>query len=694
MIQTNIPIGSSISAIKAKVDLFDGSTLVKTCTCKDFLQDFTLYREGDTSKFFGFGVSHKMSASFIDLDRTLNVQKNNTLEISLGDGTYFDTPFPTMYVTEVEREEKSNTITCTVFDALYKASGHVISELNLEAPYTLRDLVIRCAELIELELVGVDDEAFNLSYSEGANFAGDETIRAVLDAIAEVTQTIYFVNHDNKLVFKRLDKDGDPVLVVTKRMYYELTTLTPRTLTTICHATELGENLYSGSETGVAQIMRDNPLLTTRADIGNILDTALARVVGLTITQLNCDWEGDHCLEVGDKIGVITENGEVVNTFILDDVLEYQGFINQITSWEFTQDETATVANPTSIGEKINQTIARVDKVNKEITLMTTDVSETKSELAELKLTTDDIILRVEKVEKQEIDLDISNDTNFIKLSERVGALEISDTEINASISNVETVVSGLEGTVSELGDTLRDEIADGDSALNGEIATVKQDVSALQIKAGEIEASISSLESSTASNLSDAVSGLTNDLDELEESLRAEYEAADEILNGEFTGEVTAVREEISSLSVKADGITASVSSLQKITEQTAESVETEIAALAKEVNLKVDSAAVSISIEKALSAGVDKVVTSAKEYTFDDTGLNISSSDSDFSTQITEDGMRIYKGNTEVLTADNAGVQARDLHARTFLIIGENSRLEDRGNRTACFWIGQAGG
>ena len=51
----------------------------------------------------------------------------------------------------------------------------------------------------------------------------------------------------------------------------------------------------------------------------------------------------------------------------------------------------------------------------------------------------------------------------------------------------------------------------------------------------------------------------------------------------------------------------------------------------------------------------------------------------------------MRIKKNSQEVLTVNNQGVKAQDLHAYTFLIIGDNSRLEDRGNRTGCFWIGK---
>lgn len=58
--------------------------------------------------------------------------------------------------------------------------------------------------------------------------------------------------------------------------------------------------------------------------------------------------------------------------------------------------------------------------------------------------------------------------------------------------------------------------------------------------------------------------------------------------------------------------------------------------------------------------------------------------------STTITEDGMKVYKNNGAVLTANSNGVDAKNLHATTYLIIGDNSRFEDYSNRTGCFWIG----
>jgi hypothetical protein len=117
------------------------------------------------------------------------------------------------------------------------------------------------------------------------------------------------------------------------------------------------------------------------------------------------------------------------------------------------------------------------------------------------------------------------------------------------------------------------------------------------------------------------------------------------------------------------------------------------EIAELTSKVENVVTEDEVRILIEEELSNGVDKIVTSTG-FTFDDMGLTVSKSDSEMSTTITEDGMRVYKNGEEMLTADNTGVYAANLHATTYLIIGKYSRFEDyesdKGSRTGCFWLG----
>lgn len=109
-------------------------------------------------------------------------------------------------------------------------------------------------------------------------------------------------------------------------------------------------------------------------------------------------------------------------------------------------------------------------------------------------------------------------------------------------------------------------------------------------------------------------------------------------------------------------------------------------------------------IEIEQKVSSVDGQQRETAEElkqtsYSFGTEALTVEKSGSDLKTRITEDGMKIYNGEKKVLDVNNTGVDARNLHATTWLIVGENSRFEDYTNesgrkRTGCFWIGEAGG
>ena len=124
---------------------------------------------------------------------------------------------------------------------------------------------------------------------------------------------------------------------------------------------------------------------------------------------------------------------------------------------------------------------------------------------------------------------------------------------------------------------------------------------------------------------------------------------------------------------------------------DQTAASLADDIRVVRETVNTKMDSNSVQIAIEKELAKGIDKVTT-ATGYTFDQEGLRITKTGKEMQTLITENGMKVQRDDRTVLTANNVGVDAANLHATTYLIIGANSRLENYGaDRTGCFWIGR---
>lgn len=517
---------SSLNSIKAKVELYNGSTLVESCSCADKLQSFTVDRDEGSGKFFGFGVCQSVRTELIDLNRELNLAEGTIVVPAYGDGTNFFKPYPKFYAKEITRDEDTNGITVVAYDALYEASAHTFSELGLTPPYSMKDIAAACVSLLGLAGGNWPNiSTFTTSYANGANYSGEESLREVLDDIAEAIQAIYYINYANRLVIKRLDKTSSPLFTITKDKYFSLSSGANRVLTGICHTTELGDNVEGGDDTGAIQYIRDNPFWVNSDNIGTLLSYALTAVKGLAINEFNCDsWEGYCPLEIGDKIGIIAEDGSLITTFVLNDSITYDGTMTEATSWAYSDNDTETAANPITLGEKLNQTRARVDKALQEIELYTGRADENTENIASLMLTT-----------------------------------------------------SGIEGNVKEVE--------------------------------------------------------------------KKHYALEDDINE--------------------------------------------QIATLTKEVNLKMSAEDVKLSITQEMENGVSKVSTTTG-FTFDSEGLKVSKTDSAIETTITEDGMAITKHNEEVLVANNEGVKAEDLHATTFLIIGNNSRFEDWGNRTACFWIG----
>jgi hypothetical protein len=520
-------LNSPRQTIRGRVELYKGSSLERICTCSDILSELQVERTGE-GKFFGFGICQKLRTSLIDIDRELDITKEHTAEVAFGVNSEYMYPFPRFYVQDVERDEVSNMVTVTAYDILFKAETYKITDLPIATISTIRGMAAACATLLGIPITfkNVNAETFEVYFPEGANFDGTESVRTVLNAIAEATQTIYYVNNQWELTFQRLDKDAELAITVDKAKYMDLKSGENRTLTNITHTTELGDNTSTvGDGTGVTQFVRENPFWELRDDIAELLTQAQANIAGLTINQFEAYWSGNYLLEIGDRFGFIGENNETISTFLLDDTITFAGTLEEQSRWQYDENEGETESNPVTLGDALNQTYARVDKVNKRIDLVVSDVGDHETRLSQLTL----------------------------------------DTE-------------GITATVSSIQTTTNDSI----SSLNGAVET------------------------------------------------------------------------------------------------------------LTKSVEAKMTPEQVSLAIKSELDNGVDKVTTSTG-FTFNETGLTVSKTGREMTTTITEDGMTVYRDSSAVLTANNTGVNAENLHATTYLIIGGRSRFENyESDRTGCLWIG----
>lgn len=527
-------INASVRKIGAKVEVYQSGTLAATYTNKDAIKSITIERVGEDSKFFGFGVTHKANIKLRDIEREINLSTSNYFKIYIGvklpDETIEYIPFTNLFITEVNRDEKTNELSITAYDALDKAKLLTVNDLILETSYTIKNVIDAIATKLGVNANVPNLAVFETNYPEGANFEGTETLQEVLKAAAEATQTIYFMNGSDELVFKRLDKDGEAIKTISKANYIDLDSKTNRRLATICSVTELGDNVSASiTENGTTQYLRDNPFLELREDIAALLEGAIAEIGGMTINQFECNWRGDAAVEIGDKLSLVAKDGGEAISYLLNDKISFNGSLSQKTLWEYTESE-AVEANPTTLGDILKQTYARVDKANKQVEIMANETTAHSS---------------------------------------AISALQINTESINASVQNIE---------------------ASTNAAL---------------------------------------------------------------------------------------------------------ESVSTDIETLSNTVETKMTAEEVNIAIKSELDNGVSKVET-ATGFKFDESGLNISKTGSEMATQINEDGMTVYRDDEAVLIANNEGVNAYNLHAETYLIIGETSRFEDYikdgETRTGCFWLGGA--
>ena len=97
--------------------------------------------------------------------------------------------------------------------------------------------------------------------------------------------------------------------------------------------------------------------------------------------------------------------------------------------------------------------------------------------------------------------------------------------------------------------------------------------------------------------------------------------------------------------------------------------------------------------TFQTVIDDGVSRVVTKTG-YVFDSEGLKISKSGEQMTNLLDNTGMYVKRSGADVLAANDEGVVALDLHAKTYLKVGSGDgrcRFEDYGtDRIGCFWTG----
>ena len=471
--------------IRGRVELYEGSTLLDTYTYDGALQSFVVERIGDSNKFFGYGVCAKCTVKLRDKERAINVKKGQGVEIVFGVAENYLYPCPIFFVDDVQRDENTNDLTIVAYDAIYQAANHKMSEVHLIEPYTIYQLTSACASVlgVPVNFVNFVDTVFNLIGGH-ANYEGTETLRDALDDIAEATQSIYYMDANWNLAFKRLDINSNPVVHLDKSKYFTLSTKEAHTLQNLWHVTELGDNV--SASTGVAgetQYIRDNPLWELRDNVGELVENALSKVAGLTLVPFDLKWRGNFLLEIGDQISMTTKDNSVVHTYLINDTITYNGGLVGNTRLEYVNNDSESESTPSTLYDAVKMTYAKVDKANAQIDLVASTTEENTKQIANLQLTSGSIAASVEKTNTV-VNNSIDNLNKEIDaLTNKVNA-QITSEDVQIQIT--ESMNNGVFSITTTTGYTFNDEgltISKSGSEMS---TTVTED--GMSVKRNEVE--------------------------------------------------------------------------------------------------------------------------------------------------------------------------------------------------------------
>lgn len=446
-------LSSPMRTIRGKVELYKSSTPLTTFRHTDNLVSFTVNRVS-AKKFYGYGVTQALEVKLLDKERAINIKNNYKLDASFeveGNAVY---PYPRFNITdEFTRDETTNELTIKAVDnILYYSERYTFNDLNVVFPIGMKLLASYCASLMGLSATfeGIPD--FNIN---SLNVDGTESLRAILDDIAEATQTIYYQDGD-KLIFKRLSINGS-ALFIKKADYFTLTAKETCKLSAIGSANDLEDNVIAYYDDGpYKQISYNNSIFEgeTSINLGTILENGITAIGGLTITPFNLKWRGNYLLEIGDSIYIAQKDNITFKTFVLDEQTTYNGGLVSTLSWDYDSNHSTSFTNPTTLGDKLNQTIAKVDKANQEIILAVNKIDGYDNRLTQLELDSDGLTASVSKIQTTSKERFEAVDAELTTIMNRV---EATMTPEEVSIKIQEAIGEGANKITTETGFTFNE---------------------------------------------------------------------------------------------------------------------------------------------------------------------------------------------------------------------------------------------
>lgn len=606
-------MASPSRVIRGKVVIVDGG-LTSEYGYANKLQSIESEVSAVKGKMFGAVVSYKTTIKLIDVDNTVsvNVGAKATPQIGLANELLALTP---VYISSNTFDEVKGIRTLVGEDAIAFTDKYTWNDIadGLGDTFTLNQVFAAIAAQIGIGAV-IDSTLVNLtaSYTKASfNVNGDETLRQILTSAAEASGAVVFINNAGKLRVRDLSSSTN--LAIDRTVQFSLATDLSSTLSGIVSINELNDYISVGNTTSYVSTISVNPFLDvsdgqTQGRLQNLLVK-----VKRTFYPYSLKWRGNPALEIGDKIKLTLKDGSTIDTWYLGEKIKYTGGMSAESSWEATESENPEIGSQT-IAETNRRTLAKVDKANQKITLLTETTTEQGKKLSEFEVSLDGIRSEVSEVSKtadgamtkattveQTVDglkvqvTEVSSkadqaSSDAASAVEKSNELEITVDGLSSKISAVETKADNADANASTaITKTNELEVTvDGYNAriteAESKAGQAETDASAAVTKANEIEVTVDGLSSKitaveakadSADGKADTAITKTNELEVTVDGYSARITEAENTAASAESDASAAVTKS-NEIEVTVNGLSSKITSVEQVANDASDTADT----------------------------------------------------------------------------------------------------------------------
>ena len=501
--------------IRGKVVVVDGG-LTSEYGYANKLQSIEQEVSAVKGKMFGAVVSYKSTIKLIDVKNVVQVNVGAKASPQIGiSGELL--PMTPVYISSNTFDEVKGIRTLIGEDAIGFTDKYIWNDIkgDLGNTFTIQDVFAAIASKIGTEFM-ITGELPNINavYTKATfNVNGDETLRQILTAAAEATGAMVFINGNGKMEIKMLS--NTIALAIDKNTQFNLSTEPSSSLSGIISINELNDMISVGNNSSYVAVISVNPFIDPTDDSSQgKLQNLFVKCQGNTFYPYKLKWRGNPALEIGDKIRLTLRDGSTIDTWYLGEKVKYTGGMSAESSWEADESEKPEVGSQT-ISDTTRRTMAKVDKANQKITLLTEASGEQGQKISQLEVSLDGIRTEVSEV---------SNTANgamtkATTVEQTVDGLKVQVTEANGKADNADknaaaavTKANELEITVN--GYDARITAAEGNASTAVTKTTeLSATVDGISSTVTQVQSDLSAAEGNIATNTS-SITQLSNEID------------------------------------------------------------------------------------------------------------------------------------------------------------------------------------